>query len=303
MDQQQGRVESYVPAATFYDGKREAAGTAFRDRFAVVDAQNAFSVLAFRGGGLQVGAPLPISRENILSLQRALAKGERVLIGTENGSALFFGDWMCEGLAPVLLLPQACADLSAAAALTFHNEIITLGTAGAPEPGRREIGELCLRFSEALAGCDRVFSVGEEPERFRNHTAHIAALAGCRADFSALSFDPFALSEVDTRRWTLLLLCLFLSLRGAGGEDPAVSLREVGRETILPGVEFSLSRDANPTTGERFAFLRHPAFRNVKLETTPEGLRLSVLLSRRARPGELCAAAPAVQFCFLLEVA
>lgn len=302
MEKQPSRVESYVPTATFYDGKREAAGAIFQDRFAVVDINEDFLILAFRGKGLQTGSPLSVEREIVLPLRQALAKGERVLIKSADGSAIFFGDWMYNGLVPVLLLPDACASLSAAAVLIFHNEIVTIGTAEPSELSKRELSELCLRFSDTLAECDRVFPK-EKPEQFRGHAARIAAFAGCRADFSDLSFDPFPLSEPDTRKWTLLLLCLFLSLRGSSGDEPSVFMREIGREMLLPGVDFSLSRDAGKQTDKRFSFLRHPAFREVELETMPQGLRLSVVLSRRPKQGELCAAAPAVRLCFFLEIA
>ena len=293
------RVESYVPTADFYDGKREAAGRAFRDRFAIVDAQNAFSILAFRGEGLQIGKPLLQGQHQLLFLH--LQSGERVLNKAENGSALFFGDWMWNGLVPVLLLPDPCADLSAAAKMLFRGEIQPLEEEES-KIGKREMSDLCLRFSESLSACDRIFD-GQESDLFRRHAAQIAAFAGCRADFSQLSFDPLALSGFDTQKWTILLLCLFLSLRGISGGEPNFSVHELGRETILSGVDFAPSQDAKKQTSERFSFLAHPAFRDVELEATPAGLRFSVVLARRQRPGELQAITPAVRLFFLLEAA
>lgn len=302
MEEKQSLVESYVPAAAFYEGKREAAGKLFRDRFAVADATRDFSVLAFRGRDLQIGEPISMEQNHRRSVRFAIENGQRVLAETGKGSALFFGDRSFSGLVPVLLLPEPFSDLAACAKLLLHGEIVAIGAVEGREPGKRELNELCLRFSEALAECEGIFSE-QSPEQFRRHAARIAAFAGCRADFSALPFDSYELSEADVRKWTLLLLCLFLSLRGAESDEPHFTLREVGRETIFPGVDLSAPQNRKKRQGERFSFLDHPAFRNVELEATPEGLRLSVVLSKAKRQGELSAVAPATRFCFLLEAA
>ena len=99
-------------------------------------------------------------------------------------------------------------------------------------------------------------------------------------------------------------MCLFLSLRGVGREeDPAVSLREVGRETILPNFDFVPLRETKKQTPANFSFLEHPAFSDVTVETVPEGVRFSVVLSRRPKEGELRAVTEAFRFFFLLETA
>ena len=295
------QVESYVPTANFYEGKREAAGKIFRDRFVIADAENEFSIIAFRGEDLQIGSLLPVEETRVFSLRHALERGERVLTGIGDGAALFFGDWMWKGLVPVLLLRDPCADLSAAAKILCRDDILPLGEFDEKTTEKRELSDLCRHFSESLAECDRVF--GAEPDLFRRHAARVAEFAGCHANFSELSFDLFALSAADLRKWTLLLFCLFLSLRGISAEEPSFSMRELGREMLLSGVDFSPSRDAKKQTDARFSFLRHPVFRDVELETTPNGLRFSVVLARRQKPGEMRAISPAIRFSFLLETA
>ena len=300
MSNQIPQVESYVPTAAFYDGKREASGVAFRDRFAVVDANSEFSILAFRGENLKIGETIPVLQEQVALLRFYLARGERVMVEVRAGTALFFGDWMLNGLVPVLLLREPCDDLSVAANLILRREIITIGEQKKGEMSKRELNQLCCRFSDSLAECDRVFNV-EETEHFRRHAARIAAFAGCRADFSDLPFESLALSMNDTRKWTLLLLCLFLSLRGISGEEPSVLLRDVRWKTILSGINFSTSQDAKKQTSERLSFLQHPAFEGVEAESTPEGLRFSVVLSRRRGENEFCAFSESIQLCFVFK--
>ena len=294
------RVESYVPVESFYDGKREAAGKIFRDRFAVVDMNADFSVLAFRGENLQIGEPLALEDKETNFLKFSIARGKRVLAKTADGSALFFGDWALEGLVPVLLLQESCADLSAAANLLLYDRILLLEKQEKSNLSKRELNNLCLHFSETLADCDRVFDE-QNAVLFRRHAARIAAFAGCRADFSFLPFDSFALSATDLKKWTLLLLCLFLSLRGMNGEEPTLTLRETGRETLLSALDFAPAKDAEKQIPQRLSFLRHPAFANVEAEPAKEGFRFSVILSQASKPGELRAFSQAMRFCFVLE--
>ena len=293
------KVESYVPVESFYQGKRETAGKLFRDRFAVVDTKANFSILAFRGENLKIGDSLEPEAEHLPLLQFHIARGERVLAKAKEETALFFGDWMWKGLVPVLLLQQSCSHLSAAAKLLMRKDLITFETGESDPISKRELNELCLQFSELLIECDSVFGKSES-DQFRRHAARLAVFAGCRADFSNLPFDPFAISSFDTRKWTFLLLCLFLSLRGISEKEPAVTLRDIGREMILSGVDFLPSQDSKRQVPERFSFLNHPAFEDVEIETTPQGLRFSVLLSRSFKPGELRSISESVRISFLL---
>ncbi len=297
----QKQVESYIPAAAFYEGKREAAGKLFRDRFAIVDLNADFSVLAFRGENLNARESLAVDRKSIPSLRLLLAGGERVLVALPEGAALFFGDWIWKGLVPVLLLRDSYDDLRAAADILRRFEIAFIEK-DEPETGKRELSEVCRRFSESLNACDRVFDP-KGAEAFRSHAARIAEFAGCRAGFSDLPFDSFALFLPDVRKWTLLLLCLFLSLRGVGGDEPTVSLRKTGETTILPGVDFAPLQEKKQKQPLFLSFLQHPAFSDVIAEQTPDGVRFSVTLSRKPKAGELCAVSQIVRFFFLLETA
>ena len=293
------KVENYVPVESFYEGKRENVGKLFRDRFAVVDAKANFSILAFRGENLKIGSSLELDPEQLPLLQFHIARGERVLAKAKEGTALFFGDWMWNGLVPVLLLQESCARLSVASKLLMRKDLISFESEENDSISKRELNELCLQFSELLIEYDGVFGKSES-DQFRRHAARLAAFAGCRADFSNLPFDPFTISSFDTRKWTLLLLCLFLSLRGISEQEPAVTLREIGREMILSGVDVLPSRDAKRQVPERFSFLNHPAFDDVDVETTPQGLRFSVVLSRYSKPGELRSISESLRFSFLL---
>ena len=82
-------VESYVPVAAFYEGKRELAGEAFSDRFAVLEWNGVdLRVLAARGKDLAPGTVLPLSREDAACLRDAVWDGAAVLLPC---GAILFG--------------------------------------------------------------------------------------------------------------------------------------------------------------------------------------------------------------------
>ena len=275
-------VESYVPAAAFYEGKRELAGEAFSDRFAVLDLNGAAPViLAARGRDLAPGAILPLTPEDRLCAEDAARNGGSVLIPSGVGAALLFGDAAADGLIPALF-PEADADLTAQAFSLMDRPEWRVS----PSFAKREIttakrahaiSEVCRDLAEGVAACERLFDP-ERAARFRSHSAEVAAFAGCRVEFGEMPRGKYPLSGYDRKRWTLLLLCLFLSLRGASAKGPTLRMREESRDRILTGMEYRSNADTAKRDPERFAFLDHPAFRDIRPEKTRDGYRFSLLL-------------------------
>lgn len=302
MENPNSRVESYVPTAEFYEEKSEMAGKLFGDRFAVVDRQNDFAILAFRGENLAVGQKLPFDREWCRFLEQKLASGKRVMIPAEGGTALFFGDWNYAGLLPVLLFDAPASELAAAVELMPCGGEIALPEGLNRQPGEaRRIHLLCRDFAASLSSCERVFGA-MKTHSFRQQVARIAEFAGCRGNFEGLSAAAFPLTFQDLRKWTILLLCLFLSLRGASEKMPACSMREIGRNKIFGGIDFYPSQ-GRKSEENRFPFLCHPAFADVELQGSKGELRLSVLLSQKSENFALQAQSEQIKFSFLLEIA
>lgn len=295
-------VESYVPVAAFYEGKRELAGEAFSDRFAVLEWNDVdLRVLAARGKDLAPGTVLPLSREDAACLRDAVRDGAAVLLPC---GAILFGKAAEDGLIPALF-PEGETDLLAQAVPLLGwpglRTAPSLAENGPMNAKRAHaVSEVCRELAGSLARCERLFDPARA-ERFRAHCAEIAAFAGCRIDVGELPAGNYPLSRHDGRIWTLFLLCLFLSLRGASAQGPTLRMREESREMLLTGVDYRSNADSGKHDAERFAFLGHPAFADVKPEKTKEGYRFSILL-RSGQTDVLRSVSMATRVHFALDV-
>ena len=274
-------VESYVPTAAFYEGKREMPGEEFSDRFAVLDPADAFRVIASRGKRLAAGAILPVSETDADFAMRMIGEGKRLILPSAVGVLFLFGDAAANGLLPALLPEGEAGDLAESIRLLGRTDWIFAPSVAEKrtDQGKRahRVSEVCRNLAVDLANCERLFRQGRN-ENFRAHCAEVAAFAGCRADVRELPTGMFPLDESDQKFWTVLLLCLFLSLRGADAEGPTVRMKEIGRETLLTGMDYRSNRDSAKRDPERWNFLQHQAFGAVELEKTAEGYRFSVVL-------------------------
>lgn len=301
-------VENYVPIEDFYREKQMPAGDGFCDRFAILEWDGAFRIVASRGEELSQGAVLPVDPEEDLGLLRQmLSDGKRVIVQTAVGAAILFGDLYEGGMIPALFPSGNSEDLATACGLLGRKELVlSYGFEKAARKGSethsRAVFDLCRGLSETLNRCDRLFS-SKEPYDFRLHCAEVAAFAGCRVNVGELPMGDFPICEADRRRWTLFLLCLFLSLRGASAEGTNFRMEQTERQTLTTGMEYRSNRDSRKTDAERFAFLDHPAFDGVELERTNDGYRLAVTLKRQEPSGVLRAISISDRLVFALILA
>lgn len=298
-------VESYVPIDTFYEGKQAVAGDALCNRFAVLEFSCGLRVVAARGKGLSVGATLPVNPRETDFLKSALAEGRRILFLSDVGVLVLFGDMMIHGLVPALFPIGDPATVVNAVRLIGRRDLtLSPSIQTVEEKGKREYStqEVCRKLSEGLVQCDRVFSNRKNAE-LRLHCAEVAALAGCRVDVRELPIEDFTVCEADQRKWTLFLLCLFLSLRGANAEGASFSMKEIGRNTLTAGMDYRSTVDSRKRDGARFAFLDLPAFRGMELERTGEGYRVTATLALYDPNGTLRANSARERCVFLLWVA
>ena len=304
----QPTVENYVPIEDFYREKQMPATDAFCDRFAVLSWGQAFRVVASRGEGLSAGAVLPVDpEENVGHLRQTLADGKRVIVQTAVGAAILFGDLYEGGMIPALFPNGSSEDLATACGLLGRKELVlSYAFEKAARKGAgthsRAVFDLCRGLNETLNRCDRLFCQ-KEPYDFRLHCAEVAAFAGCRVNTGELPMGDFPICASDRCRWTLFLLCLFLSLRGASAEGTKFRMEEIERQTLTTGMEYRSNRDSRKTDTERFAFLDHPAFEGVELERTDEGYRLAVTLKRQEPSDVLHAISVSQRMVFALVLA
>lgn len=276
------RVESYVPVAAFYEGKQELAGRPFSDRFAVLDAERNFCALAMRSE--RPAGTVLHPAENRAFLREATESGKNVLAAAESGAVVLFGRASVSGLTPAWFPAGSFCEFAGIPARVGRADLLfsplaqsMVGSAGKSLRGREEIFR---QFAGELIRCDSILN-GLSTD-FRLRCAEIAALAGCRADVRELPVGDFPVAEADRRLWTVFLCCLFLSLRGADAKGPTFRMRELGRQTLITGMEYRSNRDSERSDPARFAFLDHPAFRRIQSERTENGYRLSFALTRSA---------------------
>lgn len=259
-------VEARYPSSAFYEDRKEES---FSEGLAVVDLNDGMRMLAARGIGYLSGEKLCLRGTDAAGIPARLAAGERVAVPTDMGSAILFGDLMPGGLIPAVLLNRKYDAVVYALRLLGKSELAAIPPAKNTHPGRAD--ETCQLLFRLFLACDRLFQPPEEMD-FRRHCAQLAAFAGCRTDVLSLSRSPLPCDPSERKRWTLFLLCLFLSLRGAGPDGPRFEMREKN-ETVLAGIDFDKAPD-RPRENKRFLFLRHPMFRDMKLERTGTGWRI-----------------------------
>lgn len=259
-------VEAGYPSSAFYEDREEDL---FAEGLAVVDLDDRFRILAARGIGYLSGENLAIAEDATDELCARLDRGERAAVPTDKGSAILFGDLMPGGLIPVVLLNRKYDEIVYALRLLGKSEWAILPPRKGTHPGRAD--ETCQTLFRIVSACDRLFCPPAGMD-FRRHCAGIAALAGCRTNVLALPRTVLPQDRTEQKKWTLFLLCLFLSLRGASNEGPRFRMREENG-SVITGIECD-KEPQKPRENKRFLFLRHPMFRDMQLERTETGWRM-----------------------------
>lgn len=224
-------VDSYLNEEAFLQGKNRPVPRLLREECGVVSFARGCSVIACRGVHFEPGASfvssLRLSHREEVFFFANVGKHPRLLLDTPMGPCLVFADLLEKtGLFCALLLPKGVLS-SVAAALARCSSVPFLLRApaslrGAPAAEDRALCEELLFYMEL------VFS--RRPSRIAllwRECTLLAEFAGCTVERTAFPAVEGSLSDRDSCKFRLFLLCSFLTLRRTGsGVSTAVGAPE-----------------------------------------------------------------------------
>jgi hypothetical protein len=281
-------IRAYVPNSAYLDQKQEIACPRFYEDFALLEPGQHYQVLASRGLTLKPDYKLRIPPSEIDFLERNLLHAEIIAVKTEEGILLVLTDLLSStGLLPVILPHGDPGAVAYAVACIGENKIRLSPSVLASASPSKDAESIYAHLSETLSLCDRVLT--PDPDRdFRLHCAHIAMLAGCRANVIDLPIGHYPLHAGDHARWTAFLLCVFLSLRGDSAKGSRLSLEHAD----LQEFQIRLSHQSEhqrktPVTDTLYRFLTLPAFSKYVLTNERDRFVIEARLRRRTTDGTL----------------
>ena len=274
-------IRAYVPSATYLDQKQESACPRFYEDFAILEPGQNYAVLAARGLTLKPGYNIQLPPSELDFLERNLMHAEIIAVKAEEGILLVFTHlFSVAGLLPVIL-PHGDSNAVAYAVSCLEANKIRLSPAvRASASPSKDAETIYAQLCEALTLCDRVLV--PDPDRdFRLHCAHIAHLAGCRANVTDLPIGRYPLHEGDHARWTAFLLCVFLSLRGDSALGSNLTLDHADRQAFQLRLSHQSEHQRKiPVTDTLYHFLTLPAFSNFVLTNGKDRFVIEATLRR-----------------------
>ncbi len=297
-------IRAYVPSAAYLDQKQESACPRFYEDFAILDPCQPYTVLASRGFTLKPGYNVQLPPSELDFLEQNLKYAQTVAVKAEEGILLVFTDlFSSTGLLPVML-PHGEPDTVAYAVGCLGADRIRLSPATrASASPSKDAETIYAQLCETLELCDRVLI--PDPDRdFRLHCAHVAHLAGCRANVTDLPIGHYPLHAGDHARWTAFLLCVFLSLRGDSALGSHLTLDHADRRAFQIRLSHQSEHQRKiPVTDTLYRFLTLPAFSNFVLTNGRDRFVIEAKLRRRATEDTLGAPIPAeMQETLVIEI-
>jgi len=283
------QIDAYVPEKLLLEGKREMPSMIFEERFAILDAANEGKLLASRGFGERSRSEEALFKNDLPQLLSYLKDHRCVAFMTERGLAVAFGDFLPDLALIPIFLPFGEHAALAWGLRHLEREDLFL------EDAVRKIAARPVEYEAVLTQLNREFFFFDRvmrPEReidFRLHCAHIAQLAGCRADVTEMPIGHYPIGDAELSRWSAFLLCLMLSLRGDSATGPRLSLKAATRRAFCMQMDyFSEHKGARAIKEELYSFLSLPCFSDFSLTGTKQEIRLEAILRRRDS-SEVCA--------------
>ncbi|MBQ8431525.1 MAG: hypothetical protein IJX28_01445 [Clostridia bacterium] len=309
-------LHSYVPEAEQLEHKQRPTSRELWEDLAVLDAGNAYRILAARGEDFTVGEDFflrcPIPTEHRPLLAALSPRSPRLLLPTRDGRTLllFAEGAALTGLVLAVRLPlPPTATLRALHFLNSDDLLFPAALSPKKDPSPRvEDEEVCRRLSEVLYYLNRILAPGSRVGLW-TRCLLIANFTGCPLDRASLPTQVPPLGDYDEARLRFFLLCAFLSLRGSAGSigargdalplSPATPLYRC-RVTLSPTEPLA---DATPPIAAPIPFLTAPCFADLLTVTDEKGLRMEVALPVSHNREGLRASGPAygVRLCIFIE--
>lgn len=296
-------IDSYVPASRHLDGKDALPGRECHEDFALSYPAREYRLYAARGPRLHAGQRLELPEEERRYLESELTAHHRIAVCAQEGVAVICTElFEATGLLPVILPEGDPAMIAQCLGYLGRQDTVmsrAVGQLSGRVSGRPEDCYAMLR--EQLDACDRIFRPEKEPD-FRLHCARTARFAGCRVDATALPAEPLPIAPADWLRWTALLLCTFLTLRGESAAGPALQLGQSDVRAFRLRLSHTSERKTAGSGRHPFGFLELPCFSGMTLRHTGATWLLECELPRAAGASLLRSGTPEPPALLCLEI-
>ena len=305
------RVESYIPELLYFQNKHQSGTRRIREDLAVLDGAQDLCVLAGRGRIPRQGEPLAalcgLPREELSFLRRALPSSRCVALLGASGVVLLFSELLGESGMLLAVLPHAEAG-DCLRALSYIEEPITLSPALSAltptDPDEETVELLREIFFYTSRILNKTANVGSW-----TRILLLANLVGCRIDETSLPTQELPVASRDLAGLIAFLFCVLLTLRQRDGRVGALcDVPEKDRHYV-----YRVSFESLPDRKEKpsdvafrhtdFPFLSHPAFRNISLQGSADGIQLEMILPQAAPAVPMLRSAPPAFFCLRIQLA
>lgn len=281
------QINAYVSPTAYLDGKQESVFPIFREDLAILNPAKDYAAIAARGLSLKPSETPVLSHEELDFLETAISRYEMAAVDSEAGILVVFGHLRAScGLLPAIL-PHGNKSSVAYALSCMGNKRIALSPTVLKTASKHsDTEEIYRHLTDLFYLCTEIFDPSEHLD-FRLHCAHIAHLAGCKANVTEFPTGHFPISLHDLRRWTAFLLCVFLTLRGDSTVGSALQLDHADlREFSIKLSHHSEYPRKIPVTDAIYQFLTLPAFSEFHL-TRSKGCFTVEAQLQRSRAADL----------------
>lgn len=282
------RLNSFVPEYLQMQDKHKNGARLCREDCVIVDAANRYRVLAGRGSGTETGVLLEelygLPASEMLFLNQALYSHRRVLLCGSRGAVLIFAEHLQSTdlllavrshLAPdtFFYALSFCGFLPSACSEAFSH--LSVGAAALNE-------EACNAVTELFYYMERIFSITAQSLETVTRSLLIANFTGYRLENPDVlpSYRSLSVSDTDTARLTMLLLCIFLILRKQTEEKrlPEQEASQSCRLCFYSKAEMVFSNQKS--TDALKPLLALPAFHGFAIHETAQGILVQATLQK-----------------------
>ena len=209
----ESEIRAYIPEADCRKGKKETGDVLFYEDFGVLNPAT-YELVVARGLYISAGKEICLTREEQDFLEWNIGSYPAVAVRWKDSVLVFLrGFYSTTGLLPVVL-PHGDPGAIAFWLVNVGFPTVRCSLGVVRMSAGQSVGcELLQRLEGSMSQFKRVFNPPLR-EDFRFHCALIARLAGFRADVTSLPTGHYPIEEESLGRWTMFLLCTFLSLRG-----------------------------------------------------------------------------------------
>lgn len=272
-------INSYLPETTFLEGKQHLGARICKEDCAVIDVFQNYTVLASRGVGLTVGSDfrqlIGMNNPTERSLSKLLQTKQQIVLSVGGTPWLLFAHWLPSTGLLLAIRPSCllCAIPEALAVLN-RSDFTFLSTSSDKKPSSED----CKEAYEVLS--DILYQLSYLLPREFSYTAdrliaHVAAFAGYRIDFEAVSsLAGFHADPQTMQKIVPFLLCSFLYLRGKNGSLTAEKAPH--KATLHCRVSLCNDARASKSTPQEFPiFANAVGLRGCEIQNQKDNLQIT----------------------------